>query len=450
MAAWSIYLLAYWPGGMSPDSIEQWRELLTFKFIDWHPVFHTLTYWLISRLWLSPAAVVMAQILVLSLVLGWGLVVLRRFGSPRWLTWLTILLFMAFPSIGFMVIVLWKDVFYSAALTALTIMILEIVLTGGKWIKEKFSWIYLGITVALTALYRQNGIVPAFGTVLVLLFVYRDHWRSFARAFLMAFVLWAVIRGPFYTALGVDRDVDSGLGISLSHIIARYTNSDVSFSQEEKALLGKIRPEGRWPYNCYMDITLFYDGKYNYSAAKENINALTILTMKLIYRDPMVFIDHLKCNGSFAYQLTQPKNSEYETAFTYIFSNDFGLKTEPKLPEVKKVLDNWDGQTPGPLDWLIWRAPFWNYFLFAGIILYSLRTTNWKSLLILVPIVLNVAPLILFTTGQVYRYVFSSMLVSILMSMFFMFGYLRTFQESSTLSKSGKKTMTLMETEEAQ
>jgi len=28
MAAWSIYLLAYWPGGMSLDSIHQWEQLL--------------------------------------------------------------------------------------------------------------------------------------------------------------------------------------------------------------------------------------------------------------------------------------------------------------------------------------------------------------------------------------------------------------------------------------
>lgn len=437
MAAWSIYLLAYWPGGMSPDSIEQWRELLTFKFIDWHPVFHTLTYWLITRLWLSPAAVVMAQILVLSLVLGWGLVVLRRFGSPGWLTWLTILLFMALPSIGFMVIVLWKDVFYSAAVTALTIMILEIVLTGGKWIRERFSWVYLGVTAALIVLYRQNGIVPAFGALFILLFVYRDSWKLFARALLLALTLYVGIRGPLYTAIGVNRNVNSGLGISLSHLIARYTQTDVPFSPEERALLAKIRPDNPWPYNCYMDNALLYDGNYNYSAAKENVNSLTILTLKLIHREPMVFLEHLECNASFAYQITQPENSEYETVFTYIFTNDSGLKTEPKLPEIKRFLDRWDGQTPGPLNWLIWRVPFWSYVLLAGVIVYSLRTHNWKALLIVVPIELSAASIILFTAGQAFRYVFSSILVSILMGMPFLFGFLQAAPSSTTSDPVG-------------
>jgi len=432
MVVWSIYLLAYWPGGMSPDSIQQWKELLTFKFNDWHPAFHTLTYWLITRLWLSPAAIVITQIVVLSLVLGWGLLVLRQFGSPRWLTWLTVIIFMVLPSVGFMVIVLWKDVFYSTAVTALTIMILELVLTKGQWIEERFSWISLGAIVALIALYRQNGVIPAFGTMAILLVVYRDRWKPFAKAFVLALVLWAGVRGPFYTAIGVNRDVDSGLGIALSHLIARYTNTVVPFSTEERALLTKIRGAEVWPYNCYMENALLYDGHYDFLAAKENINSLILLSAKLIHRDPQVFLEHLACNSSFAYQITQPPNSEYETVFTYIFTNDFGLKTESKLPRVKGFLDRWDGQTPGPLNWLIWRVPFWNYFLFAGIMLYSFRTKNWKSLLIVVPIALNVAPLALFTGGQAFRYVFSSTLVSVLMGMPLLLGFLPASQEFNT------------------
>ena len=429
MAVWSIYLLAYWPGGMSPDSVEQWKELLAFKFIDWHPVFHTLTYWLITRLWLSPAAVVMTQIVILSLVLGWGLLVLRQFGSPRWLTWLTVILLAALPSVGFMVIVLWKDVFYSTAVTALTIMILELVLTRGQWIEERFAWISLGAIVALIALYRQNGIVPAFGTMTVLLFAYRDRWKLLARAFVLALLLWAGIRGPFYTAIGVNRDVDSGLGIALSHLIARYTNTAVPFSTEERALLTRIRGAEVWPYNCYMENALFYDGNYDYVAAKENINSLVLLSAKLIHRDPQIFLQHLACNGSFAYQITQPPNSEYETVFTNIFTNDFGLKTESKLPGVKSFLSAWDGQTPGPLNWLIWRVPFWNYLLFGALLVYSLRTHNWKSWLIMVPIVLNILPLIPLTISQAYRFVFSSTLVSVLMAMPLLLGFLPASQE---------------------
>jgi len=335
-----------------------------------------------------------------------------------------------------MVVMLWKDVFYSISVIALTIMVFEIVFTGGKWIERRFSWVYLGIVAALVALYRQNGIVPAFGTVLFLLFIYRNRWKPFAMAFLLAFVLWIGVRGPLYTAIDVDRDVNSGLSISLSHLVARYTNTDVPFFREDRALLSKIRPEDQWPYDCYLENALLYDGNYNYSFANENIPSLMALTIKLIYRNPKIFIDHLGCNGSFAYQITQPKNSGYETVFDFIFTNDLGLKAESKLPEIKALLDGWDGHTPTPFNWLVWRAPFWHGILFLGIGLYALRARNWRPLIIMAPVILNVIPLVFLTISQAYRFVFSSTLVGILMCMPFLLGCLST--SSNPLPLSGK------------
>ena len=46
--------------------------MTTGTYDDWHPVFHTWTNWLITRIWLSPAAIAIAQIVTLSAVLGMG------------------------------------------------------------------------------------------------------------------------------------------------------------------------------------------------------------------------------------------------------------------------------------------------------------------------------------------------------------------------------------------
>jgi hypothetical protein len=57
---WSFYLLSFWPGSMSPDSLDQWKQVLNGQLKDWHPVFHTMNIWLITRIKLSPATVAMA------------------------------------------------------------------------------------------------------------------------------------------------------------------------------------------------------------------------------------------------------------------------------------------------------------------------------------------------------------------------------------------------------
>ena len=134
---------------MTNDSIDQWAQMLAFKFTDWHPAFHTLTNWLITRFWLSPATVVLAQIIALSVVLGWGLDVVRRFGAPRWMPWLMISIFAFMPSTGHMVIMLWKDVFYSISVVAFTILIFKITMTEGTWIQRCAAWVHLGIFAVL-------------------------------------------------------------------------------------------------------------------------------------------------------------------------------------------------------------------------------------------------------------------------------------------------------------
>ena len=81
IVVWGIYLLTFFPGLMSQDSIDQWAQVVSAHFNDAHPVFHTLLIWLITRFWFSPAAVVVFQIIILSLTVAWGIGMLEQYGS---------------------------------------------------------------------------------------------------------------------------------------------------------------------------------------------------------------------------------------------------------------------------------------------------------------------------------------------------------------------------------
>lgn len=417
--AWAVYLLAYWPGGMSPDSIDQWTQMLAFRFSDWHPVFHTLTNWLITRLWLSPAAVGLVQIFFLSLVLGWGLRTLRGFGAPRWVPWLVIVFLVIAPSTGLMAIMLWKDVFFSIAVVALSIQVLKITMTEGEWIQRRAGWLYLGLTATLVALYRQNGPTAAFGTLFCLLIVYCRFWKRLVFALLLALALWAGIRGPGYDLLGVDRNTPSGMEMTLAHIIAPYTNSNTPILPPERALLARIRPGQVWPYDCYMETNLYFDGKFTYTSS-ENFD-LAVLFTRLVVRNPRIFVGHIICNSSFLYQITRTPGSAYETTVPYITSNQLGLVSQSQLPDLKTVLDRWTAFSLVYFDWLFWRAALWGYLLLAGILVYSARSKNWKALLVMIPVLANMLPLALLANAQEFRYVFSTFLVGVLMSAFFLF-----------------------------
>jgi hypothetical protein len=418
---WILYLLAYWPGSLSYDSINQWEQMVNFKFSDWHPVFHTLTNWLITRFWHSPAAIAFAQIFAMSLVLGWGLFEQRRFGAPRWLPWLITLIIIAIPSNGFMVIALWKDIFYSISMLALTILVFNITLSHGEWIRKPNAWLYLSVSALFVALYRHNGAPVAFVTLLSFLVVYRKLWKPFLTVLILTLLIWMGIRGPGYDVLGVDRSSNQpGIGMALVHLIARYTNTDTPFLPQDRDLLQKIRPEENWPYECHLETNLFFT-KLDWANLREYTTDLAILSVKLIHRAPSVFFDHVICTSSFLYQITQSPGSLYEPIETGVVLNDFGIKRESKFVWLKNILDNSPNQSNQLFNWIFWRVPFWGYLLLASLILYGARSKNWMVLLVFLPVLLNMLPFVFMAVLQSFRYVYSTLIVSALMSGFFLF-----------------------------
>ena len=175
------------------------------NFKDWHPAFHTMNIWLITRLALSPALAAAVQILALATAVGWTLSVLQRYGISKVVLWCTVLLVAVCPLNGLMAVTLWKDLAYSVVLLILATYLFQIVMSGGEWLMFKRNWLLLGLVLTLVLLYRHNGIMPAACTVAVLIFFYRRCWLWVAVAALVALFLTAGIRGPLFDMLEVDR-----------------------------------------------------------------------------------------------------------------------------------------------------------------------------------------------------------------------------------------------------
>jgi len=110
VTAWSFWLLLFWPGIMTPDSLNQWSQMLSGQLDDWHPPFHTMMNWMITNIWLSPASIAITQILALSLAVGYGLQLLWRNGVPEWAAWIICLLVALSPVNGVLVVTILKDV----------------------------------------------------------------------------------------------------------------------------------------------------------------------------------------------------------------------------------------------------------------------------------------------------------------------------------------------------
>ena len=66
-----IWLLGYYPGSFSPDSIAQYTQAISGKYDDWHPAWHTLVFFTFPlKVFKVPASIIVMQILYFALILG--------------------------------------------------------------------------------------------------------------------------------------------------------------------------------------------------------------------------------------------------------------------------------------------------------------------------------------------------------------------------------------------
>ncbi len=417
---WSILLCIFWPGMMSTDSLAQWAGALAGNFNDWHPLFHSINLWLVARLWPSPAAVAIVQIVALSFVSGWWFTLLYKYGAPRRVTLSLLVIFALLPMSGLLVITLWKDVPYSIAILALSGMLLEISASKGRWLHRRVAWVTLGIVAALIALYRHNGLPVALGTLASLPLFYRSTWRpTLYSLLLMIFAIW-LARGPLYRAFHATTIGSQQIAATvLLHPITAYIYFGTSLSSEQARVLGQIRPlDDLWDYQCFSVNPTMNSPFYNAATAVYYQDFLRRTLVDLTRGNPTIYLRHLACVSSLIWRLVPyPHAYLYRHAITwdrggnpnYIVDNSLGIREHSLLPgilkrytDLVKIMDSW----------LIWRPALYLYLSIFGAAVFVLRRYSWQSVLFLIPASLQSTVLALVNVAQDFRYQFAIYLIS--------------------------------------
>jgi len=309
-----IYLLTFWPGVMNIDSLVQWAQVLSGHFSDTHPVFHTFTMWLITRIWLSPAAVAMAQILAFSITTAWGFSLLRKIGLPNKIVWVIAILFALFPPNGLMMVSLMKDVPYSICVLWLTMIMFNFLFIDQSWINKWKNLIFLACVSSLIALFRHNGAIVAFGTLLFLWLIARSNRRYLAFALLSSIIIWFGVKETFNLFL----QPTTGISIEspLLHPIAAQLAAGTPLSVDEVSFLINLQPVDNYiPYLCNssertdwnLPITSYQEGS---NPLVEQPGRLSSILISLSLRNPLVTLVHYLCKGSSEWQINNSGNFE--------------------------------------------------------------------------------------------------------------------------------------------
>jgi hypothetical protein len=410
IAIWAVYLVAFWPGLMSPDSIAQWDQVLQTSFSNNYPAFHTLTNWLITRIWLSPAAVAVAQIIALACVFSLTIHELELWGVGPRIRALVTAVFCLSPVNGMLVITLWKDIPYTSAMLGLFMVVLRMVRTEGRWLQTAPGMVTLWLVLLLVSLFRHNGVLMVGLFLVFMLIVWRTVcFKQLLRVSVRWILVFIIITVPVYRLIGVAPMAKFFARQNLMHQIGAMIHHGVIESRSDLSFLALIQPIDGWVkyYNCYSLNVLVYNEHVQHQFLESHADQLVDIWKRSILRHLDVVWEHQKCVTSLLWQITEPQSREgrlYTTELK-IVENDFNLQTQSLWPRVHDIIYYVVNLSHSPnLIWFLWRPAFYLYGLLLCVCLAAIRRKNISILQVALPAVLNSIVWLAVITTQDFRF----------------------------------------------
>ncbi|MBT8203696.1 MAG: hypothetical protein HKN74_14405 [Acidimicrobiia bacterium] len=353
-----VWWLGWFPAFLSPDSLDQLTQADTGEFTNGHPAFHTILIWAITRVWDSPGAVSLVQIVALAGVLGLVARRLVELGTSLWAAvgaaWLVGLA----PAVGPTALSIWKDVAFTIAFLWVFAELLALVRQGSAFWAHPPAAIRLGAALALLWLTRHNGFLTVLAVVVVLVIVFRNDLAPLAPAAAALVAAVVLVMGPLYWVFSVERERPAPGEVLLPLVASSYVHEPGSFSPADIALLESIAPLEVWQerYDCDSGDRLLFDPEMNIAAIRSDPNPLLRLGLRTVARDPDTSLGFLWCRASYLFVPAQPAEAFLQRPPFAIPENDLGLTRDPISEaaydftrEVYRVAND-----PAWL-WLLWR-----------------------------------------------------------------------------------------------
>ena len=199
LGLWFCY---YYPGWFTGDSLGQLAEAESGIYTDWHPVLHTLLAFTIplkiTRGWMG--SIVLFQIIWFSLSLAYMVKTLLRHGNTSFA--LIAFAFILFnPVTGAIMKQPWKDCSFSTLSIFMMAFALNIIFDK-DWIRKPINLVSLIVISVVATIVRHNALLFTIPLAIAIIhYIKPKHLKIIYPVSVL--VLFLLIKGPLYSALGV-------------------------------------------------------------------------------------------------------------------------------------------------------------------------------------------------------------------------------------------------------
>lgn len=306
--AWVPYLLVYYPGFIFGDSLSSIGQALgQIPLNNHHPVFYTLFLKLcllagraVKDLTFGCAVYTMIQMLYLALCIGYQISWLGQKGVPVWGCAMVTGFYGCVPFFAQNSIAMWKDPIFSATLMVWTILLCDVVLSGGRMAQER-KFFYTGhvLCLAVLCLSRNNGFYIGLlleGVLLAYWLCSRKQqaaavWKKMLVRTGCVLLAAGILTGPVYQKLGIVSEPVESLGIFLNQM-ARVAAYDGDMDEEDRAYMDSLLPLENYAdaYRpCVVDL-LKWDQAFSQEFLNSHLSGFRKTYLSLLVKNPYCYV----------------------------------------------------------------------------------------------------------------------------------------------------------------
>jgi hypothetical protein len=363
----AVALLVWWsgwnPGILSTSSVHLWDQVITGDFDNVAPAVYPISMWVVTRLWESPAFVVLIQIALVVLLLFRYQRAADRLGVPRWLSGIAVLAVGLLPAPASAIVSIDPGVARGIAALWLLVESLVVAHSPATALADRTTAVRLGLAAGAVSLLAPAGWVIGVGVLAALWFGVRRKPHLVWIPAALAVGLFVLVRGPVYALVDVDGGVPVGEAYA-PEIAAVVKYHPESLDEADRTLLERAAPLDVWrdAYRCADGEALLTDREFDVAPIRSDPGAYRGLLFRMAAAEPATVIGHRVCAAGLVFLPWQPVGERF-VSYTYIIPpNEAGLKrdtlwargfniTKALLVRVDNPWNRWLFWRPGILVW---------------------------------------------------------------------------------------------------
>ena len=208
------FLLTNYPGVMTPDSLNQYRQAAGIEgYSDHHPWLHTMLINLFYELGLmisgneyfAISCYTIVQMLLVALGVGYVWTTLYELGLKRKFFIIGIVIFAIYPYNLVYAVTIWKDILFTVSVLVLTITLFRMHLQ----VKEDKDiccrdLVLYAVCGFFMCMLRHNGFYAFLVSCPVLIWFMRKKWKQLVPVTILILITCFVIKGPAMNSAGVE------------------------------------------------------------------------------------------------------------------------------------------------------------------------------------------------------------------------------------------------------